>query len=57
MLSFDFWNVFSLAAETDAANEDGEASFYLSNFGVALMSGGMIRQHPALISDLSAEAS
>ena len=57
MFSFDFWNVFSLTIETEAAKDDGEANFCLSNFGVALMSGGMIKQHPALISDFSAEAS
>ena len=55
MLSFDFWKLLSFAIE--AASEDGEATFYLSNFGVPpLISDGMIMQHPSLISDLTAEA-
>ena len=55
MLSFDFWKLLSFAIE--AASEDGEGTFYLSNFGVPpLISDGMIMQHPSLISDLTAEA-
>ena len=56
IFNFDLWNVLSFADGTEAASEMGEATFYLSNFGVPpLISDGMTIKHPSLISDFAAE--
>ena len=52
MLSLDLWKVLSFTAAdySEGACEDGD--FYLSNFGgLELASDGIMRQHPALLSD------
>ena len=55
MFSFFFWNVLLLRLDADATSEDGEASFYLSKFEATLASDGIMRQQPALSSDLNSE--